>query len=880
MRPDEELPLSRQLPVDEDVQRELAHHLAERERELIADGMSPEAARAEAARAFGNLPAVREECREITRRSRRTIRRARMVDGLVQDLVLAGRLLRKTPAYTLAAILTLALGIGANAAIFSVVNGTLLRPLPYDRPEQIVDITQESERGWSSVPWMNMLEFRDRSHSFSAMASYTRGPSTTLTSRGPTTAREAAVSHDFFKLFRVSPALGRLPQEDEHKVGALPVAVISHSFWLRQFDGARDFAEQRIRTDREYQVIGVMPEGFGYPDNSEIWHPLEIHDLTKSRTAHNESVVGRLKEGVTVDAADRELDALTADMAQRYAPDFDARGALVQTLQSRMTTNTRKPLYLLLGASALLLLTACTNLASTMLARGMARQQEVAVRLAIGAGRLRIVRQLFTESLLLAVLGCAVGLIVAQGLLGIFTWLAPANLRLTTIHLDGWVVLFTGLIGVTTTLLIGLFPALRTSDAAPGLVMRQGGRAGRGRTERRIWGSLVVAEVALAVTLLCGSLLLIRSFNRVLEVDPGFRVDSLLTVEIDLPTSVYNDDLKREQIWTRSLEAIRARPEVAAAGVVTALPMTSNNPSGSFGIEGVPTGPAGYGPGNGGYRMVSEGYFGSMGIPLVKGRDFDQRDVSGAQATVIVNQSLVDYWFKDKDPVGQRIQLQSGMDRQGENWLTIVGVVGNVRHRDLTRQEAPEYYVPLHQRPSRGYGGYIVVRPRGNPVALIQPLRSIMHEIAPEVLPGFVMMEDRLSQTLTDRRFTTVILSAFAAIALLLAAVGIYGVVAYTAAQRAREVGIRLALGASPLEVRGMVQRQALVQVIIGLGIGTLGALVATRGMQSMLYEIGAADPGSFLTAGLVLFAAAWLASFLPALRASRLDPATTIRSE
>jgi predicted permease len=865
--------------VDEDVRRELAHHLAERARELIARGMDPTQARAEAERAFGNVNAVKDECGEITRRSRRAVRRAQVLDGLVQDLVLAARLLRKTPAYTVAAVLTLALGIGANAAIFSVVNSTLLRPLPYDRPDQIVDILQESERGWSNVPWANMLDLRAQSRSFSAMASYSRGPSTVLTAHGPTTAREAAVSQDFFRIFRVNTALGRLPLEEEHRIGALPVAVISHSFWTRQFDQSRDFASQRIRTDREYQVIGVMPDGFTFPDNSEIWHPLEIHSLTTSRTAHNESVIGRLRDGATVETADRELDALTREMEQRYAPDFDAKGALVQTLQSRMTTNTRRPLYLLLGASALLLLTACTNLASTMLARGMARQQEVAVRLAIGAGRLRIVRQLFTESLLLAVLGCAAGLLIAQGLLGIFTHLAPANLRLSTIHLDGWVVMFTGLIGVTTTVLIGLFPALRTSDASPGLVMRQGGRAGRGRAERRVWGGLVIAEVALAVTLLCGSGLLIRSFDRVLNVDPGFQVDSLLTIEMDLPTSVYNDDLKLEQFWSRVLEAVRARPEVAAAAFITALPMT-NNPSGSFGIEGTPPGPAGYGPGNGGYRMISEDYFAAMAIPVLKGRDFDQRDVTGGQATVIVNQALVDNWFKDVDPLGRRIQLQSGMDRQGDNWLTIVGVVGNVRHNGLTRQAMPEYYVPMHQRPSRGYAGYVVVRPHGDPVALVQPLRALLREMAPEVLPGFVTMEDRLSQTLTDRRFTTVILSAFAIISLLLAAVGIYGVVSYTAAQRAREVGIRLALGASPFEVRNLVQRQALAQVILGLGVGTIGALAATRGMQSLLYEVGTADPGSFLSAVLVLFAAAWLASFIPAWRAARLDPMRTIRVE
>lgn len=880
MRPDEELPLSRQLPVDEDVRRELAHHLEERQKELIARGMDPAAARAEAERSFGNIAAVQVECRDITRRSRRASRRARMIDGFYQDIVLAGRLLLKTPAYTLAAVLTLALGIGANAAIFSVVNAALLRPLPFQRPEQIVDLLQTSERGVSNIPHANMLDFRSQSRSFESMAAYARGPSTVLTSNGPTNAREASVTEDFFKVLRVTPALGRLPTPEEHRVGAIPVAVISHSFWTRVFDQSTDFAAQRIRTDREYQVIGVMPEGFGFPDNNDIWHPLEIFGITTSRTAHNEWTIARLRDGSTVEMADRELDAMTQELKAKYSPDFDAEGALVQTLQSRMTTNTRKPLILLLGASALLLLTACTNLASTMLARGMARQQEMAVRLAIGAGRLRIVRQLFTESLLLALLGCTVGLLIAHGLLGIFTHLAPANLRLSTIHLDGWVLLFTGLVGVTTTLLIGLFPALRTSDASPGLVMRQGGRSGRGRAERRIWGSLVVAEVALAVTLLAGSVLLIRSFDRVMAVDPGFRIDSLLTIEIDLPTSVYNNELRLEQTWTRALDAIRARSDVEWAGIITALPLTNNNPSGSFGIEGVPPGPAGYGPGNGGYRMVSDNYFAAMGIPVLRGRDFDNRDVAGAQATVIVNQALVDRFFQDVDPLGRQIRLQSGMDSHGDNWLTIIGIVGNVRHSGLTRQAAPEYYVPLHQRPSRGYSGYILVRPKGDPVALVQPMRAIVKEIMPEVLPGFVMMEDRLSQSLTDRRFTTVILGAFAVISLLLAAVGIYGVVSYTAVQRTREVGIRLALGATPREVRGMVQRQALVQVLIGLGIGTLGALAATRGMQSMLYEVGAADPRSFVTAALLLLVTAWLASFIPAWRAARLDPALTMRSE
>ncbi|MEO8636414.1 MAG: ABC transporter permease [Gemmatimonadales bacterium] len=880
MRPDEELPLSRELPVDEDVRRELEHHLAERERELLEGGLSPEAARAEARRTFGNLDGVNAECRTITRRARRSVRWSRSVDALAQDLVLAWRLLSKTPAYTTAAVLTLALGIGANAAIFSVVNRTLLQPLPYDRPDELVDIVQESGQGWwSYVPWANMLDLRAQSRSFDGMASYTSGFTTVLTEPGPVATRVASVSQDYFATFHVAAARGRLPAPEEHRVGALPVAVISHDFWIRQFNGASDFARQRIRTDREYQVIGVLPEGFAFPEGTDIWLPIELFGMTTSRTAHNEATIARLRPGATVASADRELDDLTARLASLHAPDFDALGARVQTLQSRLTTTSRSPLYLLLGASALLLLTACTNLASTILARGMARQQEVAVRLAIGAGRLRIIRQLVTESLLLAGLGCLAGLGIAYALLGVFTQLAPASLRLTTMELDGWVLLFTGLTGVTTTVLIGLFPALRTSDASPGMVMRQGGRTGRGRSEQRIWGGLVVAEVALAVTLLCGSLLLIRSFGQVLEVDPGFRTDSILTAEMDLPTAVYADDTKLRQGWIRMLEAARTRPEVARAAMITVLPLTYN-PSGSFGIEGVPTGPAGYGPGNGGYRMISEGYFDVMGIPVRRGRDFDRRDVTGAPATVIVNEALVQKYFSDRDPLGLRIQLQSGMDQQGDNWLTIVGIVGDVHHNGLTRPVTPEYFVPLQQRPSRGSSGFLVVRARGQLDALVDPLRAALRAVAPDVVPDFASMDSRLQGSMTDRRFTMVILSAFAVVSLLLAGVGIYGVVSYTAAQRSREMGIRLALGATPVEVRAMVQGHALRQVALGLLIGSLGALFATRLMRSLLYEVQVEDPQSFALAIGLLFAAAWIASFLPARRAARLDPMVTIRSE
>jgi len=880
MRPDEELPLSRRLPVDEDVGRELAFHLAERERELIAQGWEPEKARAEARQAFGSLDAVASECKGITRRTRRARLRAETLDAFRQDLVLAWRLLRKTPGFTAAAALTLALGIGANAAIFSVVNSVLLQPLPYDQPDQLVDIAEAHEKGWSNPPWSNLLDWRAQSRSFDGMASYGRSVRTALTNEGPASLRSAVVSEDFFRLFRVSAIRGRLPAPDEHRPGASGVAVVSEEFWRAHLGATTDLAAERIRMDRDYQVIGVLPRSFRFPNNTDVWVALEPSGPTASRTAHNWSGIARLKPGVTVAAADRELDTLTARLARQYQPDFDAVGAIVTPLQDLLTISARRPLYLLLGASGLLLLAACTNLASSMLARGMARRQEVAVRIAIGAGRLRIVRQLFTEALLLALIGCVAGLLLAEALLRLFVHLAPPNLRLAEVHLDGWVLLFTALVGGTTTVLIGLFPALRTSGAEPAMALREGGRAGASRAERRIWNGLVIAEVALAATLLCGSGLMIRSLSRVLQVDPGFRPDNVLTVSMSLPTAVYDDDRKIDQLWTRVLESIRQVPGVEVAGLTSALPMSGNNSSGSFGIEGVPVPPAGYGPGNGGYRMVSEGYFAAMGIPVLQGRDFDQRDVDGAQPTVIVNRALASQWFKDQDPIGRRITLQSGMDNQGEGWLTIVGVVGDVHHRNLTIPAAPETFLPMHQRPSRGYSVALTLRTRVEPRSLETQVRQVLNQTAPDVVPAFATMRERLAASQTDRQFTTTILSAFALISLLLAGVGIYGVVSYTAVQRTREMGIRLALGALPMQVRGLVQRGALTQVAIGLLFGFAAALVTTRIMDSLLYEVNGADPVAFGAAAGLLVAVAWVASWFPAWRMARLDPMLTIRTE
>ncbi|MEO8029780.1 MAG: ABC transporter permease [Gemmatimonadota bacterium] len=880
MRPDEELPLSRKLPVDVDVRRELAYHIEERTRELIAIGRTPDAAAVEARAVFGDLDSIQAECRVITRRDRWARRRAETFESYRQDLVLAFRLLRKSPAFALAAILTLALGIGANAAIFSAVNGILLKPLPYDHPGQLVDISEANEHGWSNVPWANMMDWRAQSRSFDGMAAYGYGDVTVLTSQGPANTRVAVVSEDFFKVMRTTAAHGRLPLPEEHREGVAGVAVVSDAFWRSHLNATTDLTAQHLKTDRDYQVVGVLPPGFQFPRDVDVWMPLEPAGNATSRTAHNWATVARLKPHVSLVQADRELDTLTARMAELYKPDFDAVGANLTPLQDLLTTSARRPLYLLLGASALLLLAACTNLASSILARGMARQQEIAVRIAIGAGRIRIIRQLLTESMLLAVLGCVSGLVAAELLLKLFVHLAPGALRLSDVHVDGWVLVFTGLVGASTTVLIGLFPALRTSGAQPGLALREGGRAGTGRGERKIWGALVVAEVALAATLLCASGLTIRSLGAVLQIDPGFRPDSVLTVTLSLPTVVYDDDHKREQVWSRILDGVRAVPGVEIAALNNSLPLSGVDADGAFGIEGVAPNAAGYGPGNAGYRMISEQYFAAMAIPLLSGRDFAARDVDGAEATVMINQSLARRWFKDQDPVGHRIRLQSGMDNQGDNWLTIIGIVGDVHHNSLTRPPFPELYVPFRQRPTRGYAAMLVIKTRGEPTSLTPAVTAVLQQTVPEAVPVFRTMNDRLAGTQTDRRFVAIILSAFALIALLLAGVGIYGVVSYTAAQRTREMGIRMALGADPSSVRGLVLRGAMGQVVTGLGIGLVAALASTRILQSLLYQTSATDPVAFVATAALLLGVAWLASYLPAWRMARLDPALTIRSE
>ncbi|HEX5004470.1 MAG TPA: ABC transporter permease [Gemmatimonadales bacterium] len=881
-RPPDPLPLSNQKPVDEDVRLELAQHIELRTEELVARGWSPEEARAEAVRAFGDLAAVTDECREITVRARRSRRRDEWFGALIHDVRFALRILRRSPAFTCGAVLTLALGIGANTAIFSVVNGVLLRPLPYDHPEELVSVYEATERGgYADVTEPNFRDWRAQAHSFDGMAAYGSDVGTLLGADIPSRVRTAAVSEDFFRVMRVQPALGRLPAPDEHRTGAPPVAVVSYRFWRDRLGGTAELANRRLRTTFDFQVVGVLPPGFGFPDQSDLWFPVELYGRNESRTAHNFSVVARLRPGLGPQDGKRELDALTAPMREQYLPEFDAVGASVAPLQDRTTGSLKEPLYLLLGASSLLLIAACTNLASSMLVRGSARAHELAIRAAIGAGRGRLVRQVFTESLLISSLGCAAGLAVAVVVRHGLLLLAPAGMvPLEGAPFDVRVLGFSLLLTLLTAVLFGLLPAMRMSSVRPSQAMREGTRHSGSRRSRRLWSTLVAVEVALAVVLLCGSGLLLRSFAAITSIDPGFHSEGVITTLLDLPDASYPDVLQAVAFHDRLLAELQGAPGVLAVGITNRLPLEGDSPSGAIQVEGKPLLAIGPVTGFAIYRTASAGYFEAMGMRLVTGRSFTDRDRADAAPVVIVTQSLADREWPGEDPLGRQLRVMGMDDAILRPYATVVGVVADIPHGAITGTRREAYWYPYSQMPARTRSMNLVVRTAGDPAAAAPMLAEAVHRLDPQLPLEWHTMEERLSSSIADRRFTMVVLASFALVALLLAGLGIYGVVSYTVAQRGREIGIRIALGAEPSRVQRLVQGGAMAVIGIGIVAGGAGAVAGTRLMRTLLYGVEPGDPVSFALAVGSLVAVGFLASWVPARRSAGIDPVRAIQAE
>ena len=882
---DERLPLSRTRPVSEDVRCELEFHLEQRIAELMGQGMSRERAIAEARASFGDAAAVEAECRAIERRRRASVRRADWLGTLWQDVVVGFRVLRKNPGFTLTAIVTLALGTGAVAAMFSIVNAVLLRPLPYAEPDRLVAIEERHENGSGSVTWANFLDLETRARSFTAMTSYGAWTATVIGTAQPLRVRTGAVSVGFFRVFPVRPVLGRLPVPEEHRQGASPVAVVSHEFWRDHLGSPGSLENVRVKGSWDVQVVGVLPPGFDFPDRTQLWWPIELMEQSRSRTSHNWETVGRLRAGIAPDAAARELDQILAGLGPQYEPDFDATGAVVTGLQSAQTGPMQQPLLLLLAAAAVFLLAACSNLASGILARGTARLGELTVRSALGATRTRLARQLLTESALLALSGAAAGLVLAGVLLRVITPLAPAEVRMDRIGIDGWVAAFAVGIAGLATLLFGLFPALRLSSASTVTALREAAVGMASGRRMRVWNLLVTAEVALAVALLSGSVLLIKSFGRVMESDLGFEPEGAVALAVDLPSVNYPGHSPRISAFhLTALERIGALPGVVAAGFVNRPPLQGNGPSGSMVVEGKPFDPSGRFTGYAIYRVIGGDYFPAMGMPVLKGRALGPGDDASAPKVAVVDQAFADREWPGQDPLGKRVK-PAGMDSNSEDnnepWFTVVGVVPSVRSSGVTDQVRPTYYFDHRQRPPyRSAAVTYAVRTSSVPEELFAALRRVIREVDPEVPVVLQTMPQLVSRTVADRRFTMLVLGTFGGLALLLAIVGIYGVVSYAVAQRTREIGVRRALGATPGRVSTLVLRSTLAAVVPGLVLGALLTVANSRALGAFLYGVSPFDLPTLAMAVGGLGGAALLASLVPAWRAIRVDPLIAMRSE
>jgi len=815
------------------------------------------------------------------------------MDVILQDLKFALRTLGRSPGFAATALLTLALGIGANTAIFSVVNGVLLRPLPYEEPHELVALREVNERGGTMpLAHRNFVDWRDGSSSFSHIAVWSGGTATILGGDEPIRARVMNVSREFFPMMDVDPVLGRTLLAEEHRLGADPAVVVGHGFWQQVLGGRPDL--QGVRLDVggfSVRVVGVMPAGFDYPSSAQIWAPVELREQTEHRTAHNYSATARLAPDVSIDQAQAELAALVGRIMEEF-PDNDAVSASVSGLQASLTRDMQRPLWLLMGAAGMVLLVACLNLAATLLARGSGRRTELSVRSALGAGKGRIVRQLFTESLLLASAGGALGLVLSSVMRGALLSMAPATVAATAggVGLDPGALGFTALITLVTACAFGLVPALQVSEDELRAGLGEGARGNTRAGRQRAWGLLVAGEVAVALVLLVGSGLLVRSFWNVIQVDPGFDPRGRLTVAYNLPGSTYPLELNMEifqnpdrydpsalvAFYDDLLVRLEEIPGVEAAGLINSLPFAGRGGNGQFEIEGRPFEEGGYAN----YRVVNHAYFEAMGIPLLHGRLLDSAAQYGTPHEVVVNQELADRFYPGMAPeevLGQRIRT-GGMDVHYLEWTTIVGIVGNVRHNGFESAEGADYYLNVRQRPIRS--ATLVFRGPGGPGSMAGPVRQMFGELDDQIPTEFRAMEDRVRETTASRRFTIMILVTFAGLALLLAAVGVYGVVSYSVAQRTREMGIRIALGAEPAQVVRLVAGRALWVIGAGALVGVVASIALVRVVEALLVGVEGADPVTVGGVLLLVVGAGALASIIPARRAVRIDPITALRAE
>jgi putative ABC transport system permease protein len=805
---------------------------------------------------------------------------------MLQDLKYSVRMLVKTPAFTAVAIVALALGIGANSAIFSIVNAVLFRPLPFDEPDRLARVSERWPNGMlEAVPSTDYFAWRERQQSFDEIAAY-GGDHFNLTGGAtPERVPGSQISASLIPALGVAPILGRGFTDEEDRFGGNPVVILSYNLWQRRFAGDRDvIGKTATINDRAHEIVGVMPRSFRLPDPSDLYLPLALDIETESKGERVTllEVVARLRAGVTMEAARSELTAITRSVAEQTPNPMGEgeRSVTLVSLHEHIAGDVKTGLLVLLGAVGFVLLIACANVANLLLARAATRQKEFAIRSALGASRARLVRQLLTESLLLAVAGGALGILIALWGVDVLVSAAPAELAdyardAGSIGVDRSVVAFTFIVSTVTGILFGLVPAIRASRPDLNETLKEGGRMGVGTSGwRSLRGALVIAELALALVLLAGAGLMMKSFIRLSAVDPGFQPDRVITMRLVLPTPKYQERQKRIDFYGQVLERIRQTEGVESAGWTTNLPLSGNFAMmGGVSIEGrAPFDPQKDKPTPLG--VVSPDYFRALSVPLRAGRFFTEQDsVAAAQPVALVNESFARRLFPGEDAVGRRIKVPVG------GWSEIVGVVGDVYQLALDEELRPEVYVPLVRHPSTGMT--LVARTTGDPEQMAAALRDqVLAVDEDQPVAAIRTMDEQVALAVAPRQFYMLLFTIFAALALALAAVGVYGVMSYSVAQRTHEIGIRMALGARQKDVLLMVIKQAAALSAAGVVIGATAGFALTRLMESLLFGVSATDPAIFILISLILTAVALADCALPARRAARVDPMVALRYE
>ena len=805
-----------------------------------------------------------------------------MMGTLWQDLRYGIRMLLKNSGFTVIAVLALALGIGANTAIFSVVNAVLLRPLAYPDSDRIIWIEANNPAKGitdSNVSPPDFADWSAQNHVFEQMAAFTSGGA--ILSRGdePERVRTTAASASFFTLFKTQPVIGRAFSEQEDRTGGEPVVVLSYGLWQRRFGADPNLIGNKLTlSGKSTTVIGIMPPGFDFPTQTEVWVPLALDASTERRDNRYLQAIARLKAGVTVEQAQAEINAISNRLGQEYAETNSGWGVSLSTVHESMVGEVRPSLLLLLGAVTFVLLIACANVANLLLARAAARQKEIAIRTALGAGRLRVIRQLLTESVLLSALGGALGLLLSVWLTDLLIAISPANTpRFDEIKLDARVLGFTLAVTVLTGLIFGLAPALQASKPDLNEALKEGGRgSSEGYRRNRLRGLLMVSEIALSFLLLAGAGLLIKSFLRLRDVNPGFNPENVLTMRLAPLSTKYPKGQQKVEFFRQVLERIRNLPGVESAGAVLSLPLGGDtlNVGRSFIREGRPMTPEE--SANAGYLVATPDYFRVMQIPLITGRAFTEQDSEESPKVVIINETMARRFWSSENPIGKRMTIW----RDEKFPREIVGVVGDTKPSTLGGEPAPQMYVPHAQ--DAGWGAMtLVIRTATEPTTLIGTVRQeILSFDKSQPVYNIKTMNDVVSTSLAASRISMLLISVFAGVALLLAMLGIYGITAYYVTQRTHEIGIRMALGAQTGDVLKLVVKQGMVLALIGLAIGLVAAFAITRVMASLLYGVSATDPLTFITVSVLLVGVALIACLIPARKATKVDPMIALRYE